>query len=236
MRERAALTARRIFLVMILVAVAIVLWMIQRGTQAGTGSGFLQPLRAPGEVTSKPRVAIVAGHRGNDAGTVCADGLTEAEINEKVAEAVALSLAAEDIRVEILDEFDPKLDGYKATAFVSIHTDSCSVDMTGFKVANAENGSEASKQLTECLWTHYEAETGLPRHLATITTNMTQYHAFHKIAETTPAAIIEIGFLNGDRAFLTEQTDRVVAGIVKGIECFLAPRPPAAPPTSTPGA
>ena len=72
---------------------------------------------------------------------------------------------AEDIRVDVLDEFDPKLDGYKASAFVSIHADSCSVDMTGFKVASAENGSDASKQLEECLWTRYEAETGLPRHL-----------------------------------------------------------------------
>jgi len=58
---------------------------------------------------------------------------------------------------------------------------------------------------------------------------MTQYHAWRKIAETTPAAIIEIGFLNGDRAFLTEHTDRVAAGIVKGIDCFLAPNQ--TPPT-----
>jgi N-acetylmuramoyl-L-alanine amidase len=221
MRQRAALTARRIFLIMILAAVAIVLWLAQRGTQAGTGSGWLQPILAP--APSVPRVGIIAGHRGNDAGTVCADGLTETEVNQKVAETVALSLVAEAIRVDVLDEFDPKLDGYKASALVSIHADSCSVDMTGFKVANAENASDASKRLTECLWTRYEAETGLPRHRSTITTNMTQYHAWRKIAETTPAAIIEIGFMNGDRAYLTEHTDRVAAGIVKGIDCFLTP-------------
>ena len=232
MRERAALTARRIFLIMILVAVAIVLWMVQRGTQAGSGSGLLQPLL---DSKQPPRVGIIAGHRGNDAGTVCADGLTETEVNQKVAEAVALSLAAEDLRVDVLDEFDPRLDGYKASAFVSIHADSCAVDMTGFKVASAENGSDASKQLEECLWTHYEAETGLPRHLSTITTNMTQYHAWRKIAETTPAAIIEIGFMNGDRTFLTEHTDRVVAGIVKGIDCFLAPSQATPTPNPSPG-
>jgi hypothetical protein len=107
--------------------------------------------------------------------------------------------------------------------------------MTGFKVASAEDSSDASKRLTECLWTHYETETGLPRHTATITTNMTQYHAWRKIAETTPAAIIEIGFLNGDRAFLTEHTDRVVAGIVKGIECFLAPSQLTPAPNAAPG-
>ena len=233
MRQRAALTARRIFLIMILAAVAIVLCLAQRGTQAGTGSGWLQPILAP--APSGPRVGIIAGHRGNDAGTVCADGLTETEVNQKVAEAVALSLVAEGIRVDVLDEFDPKLDGYKASAFVSIHADSCSVDMTGFKVANAENASDASKQLTECLWTRYEAETGLPRHRSTITTNMTQYHAWRKIAETTPAAIIEIGFMNGDRSYLTEHTDRVAAGIVKGIDCFLTPSQATPTPNQTQG-
>jgi N-acetylmuramoyl-L-alanine amidase len=232
MRERAALTARRIFLIMILMGVAIFLWMVQRGTQAGSGPGWLPPIP---NANQAPRVGIIAGHRGNDSGTVCADGLTETEVNQKVAELVALSLVAEDVRVDVLDEFDPKLDGYKASAFVSIHTDSCAVDMSGFKVASAEHGSDASKQLADCLWTRYEAETGLPRHTETITTNMTQYHAWRKIAETTPAAIIEIGFLNGDRAFLTEHPDRAAAGIVKGIDCFLKPGPTPPPPNPTPG-
>jgi len=236
MRQRAALTARRIFLIMILVAVAYILWVAQRSSQAGSGPGWLRPIiSSTAEPVAEVRVGLIAGHRGNDSGTVCADGLTETEVNQKVAEMVAASLRKQDLRVEVLDEFDPKLDGYEANAFVSIHADSCSVDMTGFKVASAENGSESSKQLEECLWTLYEAETGLPRHPETITTNMTQYHAWHKIAETTPAAIIEIGFLNGDRAFLTKHTDRVAAGIVKGIDCFLAPSQATPTPKQLPG-
>lgn len=235
MRQRAALTVRRFFLIMILVSVAVVLWRAQHSSQAGTGPGWLQPIfSSTAEPAAAVRVGIVAGHRGNDSGTVCKDGLTETEINQKVAEMVAASLRAENMRVEVLDEFDPKLPGYQANAFVSIHADSCSVDMTGFKVASAENGSDASKQLADCLWTRYEAETGLPRHTATITTNMTQYHAFHKIAETTPAAIIEIGFLGGDRAYLTQHTDSVAAGIVKGIECFLVPDKPTPAASQTP--
>jgi N-acetylmuramoyl-L-alanine amidase len=235
MRQRAALTARRIFLIMILASVAIILWVAQRNTQAGTGPGRLQPIfSSMAEPTAEVRVGLIAGHRGNDSGTVCKDGLTETEVNQKVAEMVAASLRTQDLRVEVLDEFDPKLDGYEANAFVSIHADSCSVDMTGFKVASAENGSDASKQLAECLWTRYEAETGLPRHLSTITTNMTQYHAFRKIAETTPAAIIEIGFLGGDRVYLTQHTDSVATGIVKGVECFLLPNKPVPAASQTP--
>jgi N-acetylmuramoyl-L-alanine amidase len=50
---------------------------------------------------------------------------------------------------------------------------------------------------------------------------MTQYHTFNEINSNTPAAIIETGFLNLDRQFLTEQTDRVAQGIVDGITCYL---------------
>jgi N-acetylmuramoyl-L-alanine amidase len=223
MRQRAALTARRVFLIMILATVAVSLWVAQRTSQAGTGPGWLQLFFSTAQPVAEPRVGIIAGHRGNDSGAVCPDGLTETEINQEVAEAVATSLRTENLRVDVLDEFDPRLSGYEASAFVSIHADSCSVNMTGFKVASAEDGSDASKRLAECLWTRYETETGLPRHLSTITKNMTQYHAFHKIAETTPAAIIEIGFLSEDREYLTQHADRVAAGIAKGVECFLVP-------------
>ena len=230
MRQRAALTARRVFLIMILATVAIGLWVAQQSTQAGTGPGWLQPFFNTTQPVAEPRVGIIAGHRGNDSGAVCPDGLTETEVNQKVAEAVATSLRAENLRVDVLDEFDPRLSGYEASAFVSIHADSCSVNMTGFKVANAENGSDASKRLAECLWTRYETETGLPRHPSTVTKNMTQYHAFRKIAEATPAAIIEIGFLSGDREYLTQHADRVAAGVVKGVECFLMPNKPTPTP------
>jgi len=235
MRQRAALTVRRVFLIMILATVAVSLWVAQRTSQAGTGPGWLQLFFSTAQPVAEPRVGIIAGHRGNDSGAVCPDGLTETEINQEVAEAVATSLRTENLRVDVLDEFDPRLSGYEASAFVSIHADSCSVNMTGFKVASAEDGSDASKRLAECLWTRYETETGLPRHPETITTNMTQYHAWRKIAETTPGAIIEIGFLNGDRAFLTKHTDRVAAGIVKGIACFLAPGQATPTPKQPPG-
>jgi N-acetylmuramoyl-L-alanine amidase len=54
---------------------------------------------------------------------------------------------------------------------------------------------------------------------------MTQYHTFYEIAPTTPGAIIEIGFLNLDRALLTEQSDRVATGVSEGILCFLRDEP-----------
>jgi hypothetical protein len=99
------------------------------------------------------------------------------------------------------------------------------VDFSGFKVASLEGGSEASERLANCLWDRYEAATDLERHPSTITYDMTKYHAFREIASSTPAAIIEIGFLRTDRDLLTQDTERVAQGIVDGIECFINPTP-----------
>lgn len=61
---------------------------------------------------------------------------------------------------------------------------------------------------------------------------MTSYHAFAEIDINTPAAIIETGFLNLDRQFLTEHPDLAAQGIVNGILCFLNNE--SISPTSTP--
>jgi N-acetylmuramoyl-L-alanine amidase len=88
-----------------------------------------------------PRIGIVAGHWGNDSGAVCPDGLTEAEINLKIATLTMQNLLKENYEVDLLKEFDAKLMQYDAKVLVSIHNDSCDYindDATGFKVAAAQ--------------------------------------------------------------------------------------------------
>ena len=213
---------QRLFLLVILAALAMGGWFAYQSAQAGQGLEFLQALIGV-RLLDSTRVGIVAGHSGNDSGAVCPDGLTEAEVNMAVAQAVVLSLQARGVTADLLEEFDDRLDGYRADAFVSIHADSCEVDFSGFKVASLEGGSDASEQLAVCLWDRYEAATGLARHPSTITYDMTKYHAFREIAPSTPAAIIESGFLRSDRELLTQEAERVVQGIVDGIECFINP-------------
>jgi hypothetical protein len=41
----------------------------------------------------------------------------------------------------------------------------------------------------------------------------------------TPAAIIELGFLNADRGIIAEQPELAAAGVANGILCFFAPAP-----------
>lgn len=185
---------------------------------------------APSVPQSLPRIGIVAGHAGSDSGAVCMDGngnvtLTEAEVNLEIAALVQQQLIERGYQVDLLREFDSRLNGYRALAIVSIHNDSCEYindQATGFKVAAALNTHDLNRanRLTACLVDRYYRATSLTFHAGSITSDMREYHAFREIDPSTVAAIIETGFLNLDRELLTKQTDRVAAGVVDGILCF----------------
>jgi N-acetylmuramoyl-L-alanine amidase len=171
-----------------------------------------------------PQVGIVAGHAGYDPGAVCPDGLTEAEVNMVIAQETQELLKRKGYRVDLLEEFDDRLAGYRANALVSIHADSCDIPgATGFKVARVTDSAipEAEDRLVNCLYQEYEATTGLPRHPSSITDNMTNYHAFREIDQYTPGAIIETGFLLDDRDFLVHRPKVAARGIAAGVVCFL---------------
>jgi N-acetylmuramoyl-L-alanine amidase len=174
---------------------------------------------------TRPLIGIVAGHSGNDSGSVCADGFTEAQLNMDVATRVQKDLIAAGLDVDLLKEFDHRLTNYQATALVSIHADSCDYindQATGFKVASAlaNPRPERAARLTACLRNRYAQATNLPLHNS-ITIDMTSYHAFDEINPETTAAIIEVGFLNLDRQLLTQKTDLVAKGVTDGILCFI---------------
>src|SRR5271169_3339342 len=67
------------------------------------------------------RIGIVSGHRGNDSGAVCTDAngnvtLTEADVNFKIASLVQQKLTKRGFQVDLLNEFDTRLNGYRAVA------------------------------------------------------------------------------------------------------------------------
>ena len=168
------------------------------------------------------RVGLISGHKGNDSGAVCEDGLTEAQVNEDVAERVAAELRGQGIATDILDEFDPRLGTYYATAVISIHADSCDYvnDLTtGYKISGSHVTDSAA--LTICMEQAYREATQLPYHENTITHDMTDYHVFRELPPTVPALIIELGFMNLDRELLTTNANVPAQGIVNGILCFL---------------
>ena len=84
-----------------------------------------------------------------------------------------------------------------------------------------QQNQDQSTRLAACLRNRYAQATGLELHSTSITPDMTSYHAFDEINPNTPAVIIETGFLNLDRQFLTEHPDLAAKGIQDGILCFL---------------
>lgn len=208
-----------------------------RGLVAGDFYERMSVILTPHSMEGEPqnsqpqvRIGIVAGHSGNDSGAVCVDGngnvtLTEADINLKIAAMVQEQLIQQGYEVDLLREYDTRLNGYRALAIVSIHNDSCNYindQATGFKVAAALNTNDLNRanRLTACLVNRYGNVTGMSFHAGSITADMREYHSFREIDPSTVAAIIETGFLNLDREILTKHTDLIAEGVVEGILCF----------------
>src|SRR5512135_3747784 len=229
------------FLVAILLATVFVAWT-PTNFSASTFSDRLallltpqappvNPGTGPGPVQQALRIGIVSGHQGNDSGAVCTDStgkvtLTEADVNFKIASLVQKKLVDRGFQVDLLNEFDTRLNGYRAVAIVSIHNDSCEYindQATGFKVAAALDSRDGNRagRLLACLVDRYHRATGLPFHPGSITPDMKGYHAFSEIDPNTIAAIIETGFLDLDREILTQHTDQVADGVVNGLMCFV---------------
>lgn len=190
-----------------------------------------------------PSVGIIAGHSGPpqdpnagpvDPGAVCDDNndgiaeLTELEINTDIAQQVVEQLRIEGYRADLFEEFDPRLQDYRADLLISIHTNDCSnygLGGTGYNVAgaSARQGQPHDEYLVRCLIDEYGKVTNLPRHYG-VTVDMTSYHTFREVSIDTPVAIIETGFMLLDRPILTQKRDVLAQGVLAGIYCFLAPR------------
>lgn len=176
------------------------------------------------------KIGIVSGHRGPelDPGAVCPDGLTEAEINFNVAQMVVRELRSQGFSVDLLDEFDPRLENYQAAALVSIHANTCQdfgEQVSGFLVAAAAARVTArgdDEILVDCIAQYYHQSTKLARHNG-LTEDMTNYHTFREIHPLTPAVIIELGFMRADRDLLTNRPHEAAQGVADGVLCFLQP-------------
>lgn len=222
---------QRIFLLISILLLLVIGMLAARtaGLPWVTADTLRELLPAP---PPRPRVVLISGHKGSDSGAICTDSagsvtLAEADVTADVAQRVAERLRQTDIDVDIFAEFDERLSGLTADVLISLHADSC-VLYSGYKAAHRDaDPSSADGRLLACIDRHYPAATGLVYHPDTITRDMIDYHAFRKINRSTPALILEMGFLGGDGELLTGGAARVAQGIVGGIRCFLDE--PAAP-------
>lgn len=190
-----------------------------------------------------PRVGIQVGHwkskelpdelaRLRTSSGAFAAGYAEADVNLNVATRVVDLLKSHGVQADLIPATIPP--GYDADAFVAIHADgSSSTNSRGFKLATPWRTSRAAQHLLDSMVAEYGKATGMPQDDA-VTFNMRGYYAFnyrrheHSIARTTPAVILEMGFLTNaaDRAMMIDQADRVAVGIANGIVRYLNERDP----------
>lgn len=201
------------------------------------------PTPTPRPPGTPPRVGIQIGHlRSHELPEEQAhlrtstgarwNGLTEAQVNEAIAVRVRDILAAAGVEVDLLPATVPP--AYDADAFVAIHADGSVEGARGWKIATPWRASAASRALLAAVASTYGAITGLPEDRNGITINMRGYYAFnyrrhsHAIARTTPAIIIETGFLTSaaDREIIVERPDLAARGIAEGILKYLRQRDP----------
>ena len=208
-----------------------------------TSTPTIQPTPTVRPAGTPPRIGIQVGHwlskelpdelaRLRTSSGAFAAGYAEAEVNLDIGKRVAKLLESRGMVVDLLPATIPP--SYDADAFVAIHADgSRSGASRGFKLTTPWRTSRASQHLADVLTAEYRRATGLPQDDA-ITFNMRGYYAFnyrrhtHAIAKTTPAVIIETGFLTSaaDRALLIGQPDNVAIGIANGVIRYLSEHDP----------
>lgn len=203
---------------------------------------LLTPIVPRTHAQRPPLVAMQAGHWQTEAypeeffwlrtstGAV-AGGVREVDLNIDIAHRIAEYLRSWGNEAYVLPATVPP--SYRADAFVAIHSDGhANREARGFKVATYWRDWVATDTLVREIVDEYGRQTGLPEDWR-ITTNMRGYYAFnsglyeHTIAEETPGAIIEMGFLSNaiDRRFMIGNRDLVARAIAQGIARFLAARP-----------
>jgi hypothetical protein len=158
--------------------------------------------------------------------------LTEAGVNMGIARRVVRQLRDAGVIADLLPALVPP--GYEADAFVAIHADDGADTVTsGWKISTPWRSSEASRRLREDIARTYGQASGLPEDRYGVSYNMRGYYAFgwyryeHAVAPTTPAVIIETGFLTSaaDRAVIVDDAERAARGISTGIIVFLSELP-----------
>lgn len=213
-------------------------------TEWGIKAGLPPTAAAPAAPTPKVNVAIQAGHwKSNELPDALArlrtstgaygGGRNESQVTLDIAQRVASLLRSKGRTVEVLPATVPT--GYEADLFVSLHADgNASSKPRGYKVSTRWRSDVAALDATlvQAIDDGYSKVTGMPQD-PSVTRAMRGYYAYstyrgeeYRLSDTTPAAILEMGFMSSpaDRALMFNKPDVVARGVVAGIDNFYARR------------
>ena len=156
-----------------------------------------------------------------------ANGVTELQINQAVAAALAERLTAAGVAVDLVPASVPPR--YRADVFVSLHADSSPDDARrGFKTAHFEPARTPQERvLKQIVDAAYAAGTALPDDHENVSGNMLWYYAFdpryrHAVSPVTPSLLIEMGYISNDRDLeILVNPDVPAAAIAEGVLAYL---------------
>jgi N-acetylmuramoyl-L-alanine amidase len=199
------------------------------------------PLTADSRLIRPWRVGIQAGHWQIDqlpdelqrlrTDTGASYGsLQEVDVNLRIARSVAANLGRAGVVVDLLPATLPP--GYDADALLAIHADGGGQNERGFKVSVPWRASAASRLLGDSIERAYGELSGIPADRYGVTYNMRGYYAFswyrfeHAAAPSTPAAIIETGYITSpaDRRVIVDDPETAARAITAGIIRYLGKR------------
>ncbi|MFO7545495.1 MAG: N-acetylmuramoyl-L-alanine amidase [Trueperaceae bacterium] len=244
-RRRQVLAAAFALSLMVLVGLNAAAALQDPGAMALAGGGSVRVLEPPwlrgfaNSLRGPVRVGIQVGHL--DAGLqpdelaslrvstgAHVDGIDEVDINLAVAEALAARLARYGFTVDLLPATVPVR--YRSDVLLSIHADaSADADRRGYKSAHFLPARNAREPLLKVAVDRAVfAATGLPDDDRNVSGNMLHYYAFnhhrfqHAAAGSTPALLVELGYLSHPEDRRTLQSPDVYAAALEhGVLAYL---------------
>jgi len=191
-------------------------------SQQEVGQSELQESASGGNST----IGILVGHWNVDSGSVCDDGIIEANVTEAIANQVSMKLNALGYPVKLLAETDLDLINFRGPLLVALYTGSCddtSDNRSGFMVGTTLTPSDlnASNTLAVCMGEIYQSSTKLDFSYEVIAADHSAYRLFELVNKNTPMIYLEMGSLLYDQTILIDNSENVANGIVNGIQCYL---------------
>ena len=171
-------------------------------------------------------IGILVGHWNVDSGSVCENGIVEADVTEAIANQVSIKLNALGYPVKLLAETDLDLINFRGPLLVALYTGSCDdipENKSGFMVGTSLSPADlnASNTLAVCMGEIYQSSTKLEFSYEIISQDNAAYRLFELVNKNTPMIYLDMGSLLRDQSILINNSESVANGIVNGIQCYL---------------
>jgi len=215
-----------VLLVAVLLATLFTLWNPYKlFSQQEVGQSELQE-NAGGSTTGNSTIGILVGHWNVDSGSVCDNGIVEANVTEAIANQVSMKLIALGYPVKLLAETDLDLINFRGPLLVALYTGPCEDtpdNRSGFMIGTTLTPSDlnASNTLAVCMGEIYQSSTKLDFSYEVISADQSAYRLFELVNKKTPMIYLEMGSLFYDQTILIDNSENVANGIVNGIQCYL---------------